>query len=506
MRMGLVVGTGIFLVIAGGCSAPSLEQAPDTESSPTPTAVANQGLGNSRSQSDLPRVVLDDERLRDTLQRILTEEPGETTSSGIDFLAPGLGLIQLTRDPRFAPILVDMLGIPPYSVIYRQHVGDVLDGLTGEDIGIDWFTWVEWVAGQRELETPPLYGWWKGEILAQVDARFKEFLPGDEVAHSIRLEEIVWGGVGVDAIPALDHPTFTSSADATYLEPDEQVFGVSINGDVRAYPLRIMNWHEMANDTVGGESVSLSYCTLCNSGILFKTAREAEHEPFTFYTSGLLYRSNKLMFDSATKSLWNQFTGQPVVGPLVAEGIQLEILPVTLTTWEEWLSEHPDTQVLSLDTGYDRDYLKPGTEGAVYANYFASPSLLFPSGPRETGRTLRPKDQVFVLTVGGDEAKAYPLDLIRELGVVNDVVGGTPIVLLVDAGGGVQAYERGDEEFRLVETPALTLEDAEEGLWQATAEALKGPEGQQLRRLSGHASYWFAYRSFRPDGPLFTGE
>src|SRR5262249_22543445 len=153
-------------------------------------------------------------------------------------------------------------------------------------------------------------------------------------------------------IPALDQPKMIPAADAGYLNADDPVFGVEINGDARAYPLRIANWHEMVNDVVGGVPVSLAYCTLCGAGILFDGRVAGRAEPFNFGSSGLLYRSNKLMYDRQTDSLWNQFTGRPVMGRLTGSRIELKVLPVVLTSWSQWRAHHKDTLVLSLETGF----------------------------------------------------------------------------------------------------------------------------------------------------------
>src|SRR5262249_16913321 len=155
-----------------------------------------------------------------------------------------------------------------------------------------------------------------------------------------------------DGIPALDNPRMIAADAAAYLNSDDPVFGIEINGDARAYPLRIANWHEMVNDIVGGVPVSLAYCTLCGAGILFDGRVEGPDQPFTFGSSGLLYRSNKLMYDRQTRSLWSQFSGRPVVGPLTGSGVELHLLPVMLTSWAQWRLLHPETRVLSLDTGF----------------------------------------------------------------------------------------------------------------------------------------------------------
>ena len=516
-RVHLFAGAMLLIaavVFGGGCGeqpTPTPTQPPErpdnapfSVSSPTPT-VEPSPIPTPRPTFNTV-ATLNAEQLRESLTSALYEQPDVTTGS--DFLAPGVGRIRLTRDPSYAPFLVDLLNIFPYGQIYRAHILDTLRDLTGEDLfTTDGFVWLEWVADHPEYRAPPDYYWWKGEILSTLDERFRDFLPEDGVAHTIRLEEIVWGGVVVDGIPSLDNPAVIPAHEARYLEVDEQVFGVSLNGEARAYPLRIMNWHEMTNDVVGGQPFALAYCTLCGSGIVYDTRRGGGRGPYVFGSSGLLYRSNKLMYDADTKSLWNQFTGRPVVGELVGEGIELPILPVTLTTWGEWNRQHPDTTVLSLDTGHEREYNKPGTPGAAYYDYFSGPSLMFPGGPGANDLRLRPKDQVFVAILDSGESKAYPLDVLEELegrGVINDVVGGTPIIVVTDEGGGAQAFLREDRTFTVDGDGALM--DEEGKAWRITPEGLLGPAGETLSRVSGHVAFWFGYASFRPDGELYTEE
>ena len=283
-----------------------------------------------------------------------------------------------------------------------------------------------WQEANPEIEPHPSFTELKLEVLRRVDPNFLRFFRSEWVDSGkmkVRLEEITWGGVAVDGIPSLDHPKLIAAADAGDLLDDDLVFGVEINGDARAYPLRIMGWHEMFNEVIGGVPVALAYCTLCGSGILFEAQVEGRHRPFVFGSSGLLYRSNKLMFDRETDSLWNQFTGTPVVGPLVASGIQLKIRPVVIASWARWRQSHPDTSVLSLDTGYRRDY----GSGVVYAEYFASPDLMFPTRVNEA--QLRQKDYVFgIRDVAA--AKAWPLEVFRGGAVINDAVGLREVVLM----------------------------------------------------------------------------
>ena len=452
---------------------------------------------------------LSQDELAAALAQILTD-PIEPDDPSAPAVSRGLATIDRSKDANLAPYVVDAMGVTPYGIFYRQHAGDVLGRLTGEPHAGNWFAWVQWVAAHPELEPGPAYPRWKRALLATLDPRFVTFFP-DGAPHTIRLEEIVWGGVrAVDGIPALNDPAFLPAADAEYLEPHEPVFGVSINGDARAYPLRIMNWHEMANDTVGGVPVALAYCTLCNSAILFD--RRLDGEVLTFGSSGLLYRSNKLMFDDATRSLWNQFTGVPVLGELAGREVQLPVLAVVRTTWEEWRAEHPDTAVLDIETGHVRPYLEPGTPGAVYAGYFASPLLMFPTHLPNASQPLPAKAEVFVLVLGDgpDGARAYPLFIVEQLGVINDTVGDTPIVVVRDQGGGVRAYRRPEGvefTFAPVGAPRGQLVDADGMAWTPGEAGLSpaGPAavGESLPRLPGHVAYWFAFAAFRPDATLF---
>jgi Protein of unknown function (DUF3179) len=330
-------------------------------------------------------------------------------------------------------------------------------------------------------------------VMAVIDPNFRLFLkPG--VAHEIRLEEIVWGGVKKDGIPALTNPKHIAVADGTYLDDGELVFGVEIAGDARAYPLRILDWHEMLNDVVGGVPVTLAYCTLCGSGILYDARVPGHDEPFEFGSSGLIYRSNKLMYDQATHSLWHQFTGRPVVGPLTGSGIELEVLPVTITSWREWQEHHPDTKVLSIDTGHERNY----TPGEPYGEYFASDELMYPMLVPDA--RLAPKDYVFALRADGRQ-QAWSLADFEGGQVINAEVGELPVVLIGDAATRtVRAYESGGRAFAAGPDTATLVADGQS--WRIEEDALVGPDGARLPRLPGHIAYWFAWQGFVADAPL----
>ncbi|MEL7096384.1 MAG: DUF3179 domain-containing protein [Pseudomonadota bacterium] len=382
------------------------------------------------------------------------------------------------------PSLVLMMRIGGSHKVIRK----ALDALTGETL-TDWREAMHYQEAHPEITPHPSYYdlkfWYWGGLDRGFLTLFKD-PANDPEELRIRFEEVTWGGALFDNIPSLDNPALIPAIEADYLLETDLVFGVSINGDTRAYPLRIMGWHEMFNEVIGGVPVALAYCTLCGAGILFETQLEDRDKPFVFGSSGLLYRSNKLMFDRETFSLWNQFTGEPVSGPLAHSGIELKIRPTTVTSWKDWKELHPDTKVLSLVTGHIRNY----DSGFVYRDYFASPDLMFPTITDQT--RLLQKDRVYGIRVAGG-AKAWPISAFANEPVINDQVGFSNVVLVGDASNRtVRAYDRGSAVFS-GDAQALI---GPGGAWTLTEDALLGPDGQRLPRMPGHVSYWFAWDGY----------
>ena len=386
--------------------------------------------------------------------------------------------------PEIAAPLIELMPFFPQNA---DRIAEILRQVTGATIETAWFEWMLWQEANPQVRPFAGYDTVKARFLGQIDLEFFRFVtPG--VATEIRLEEIAWGGVGAEGIPALVNPKFTPAAEGDWLGDYELVFGVSINGDHRAYPQRVMDWHEMANDVVGGVPVALAYCTLCGAAILFETLPEGRALPFEFGSSGLLYRSNKLMFDRQTDSLWNQFTGRPVVGRLVGSGIELKIRPVVVSRWKDWREKHPDTRILSLETGHRRDY----SPGKPYGDYFVHPALMFPANVSDW--RLKPKDYVFGVRLP-EGRKAWPIKAFEGGRVVNDAVGGVNVVLVGEAlGEMVRAYRREAHEFAAGNGPnELT---AAGGTWKITEDALLGPDGATLPRVPGHNAFWFAWQNY----------
>ncbi len=408
-----------------------------------------------------------------------------------------------SRDPRYAAPLVEILRFPLGSE--KGAVIAALQAIAGPEAeigrGEPWHDAFVWLGARKDPKLPPGFADWKGRLLAaRVDPALRRFFSFDAPgsASRIPIERIQWGGVKKDGIPALDRPELVAASAADYLTPDDRVFGVEIRGEARAYPLRILDWHEMANDVVGDTPVSLAYCTLCGAGVLYST--KVGDRTFTFGSSGLLYESNKLMYDRQTETLWNQLTGEPVAGPLASSGLHLTRLPVVVTTWAKWKKDHPTTRVLSPRTGFSRDY----TPGKPYGPYFASPDLMFPAlgaSPRMPGKT-----KVFALLLG-DAPKAFPLEKLPKPGVISDRVGETPVVLVIDETGAVRAYERGDRTFGPALRPLLGsvfLADQEGHAWKVEEDQLTGPGARRLARLPGHEAYWFGWSAFYPKTDLWS--
>ena len=228
-------------------------------------------------------------------------------------------------------------------------------------------------------------------------------------------------------------------------------------------------------------------------------------EVLEFGTSGLLYRSNKLMYDRGTKTLWVQFLGEPVVGALADSGIKLEVLPVLLTTWGEWLAAHPDTTVLDIDTGIYPPvaYAPEEDPRSIYFEYRENPETIFPVWQRSN--LLPTKAQILGLNVNG-QARAYPLALLRGEPVINDSLGGENLVVVTtDGAGGARTYQRGTNRFSLAqpgegEEGAIILMDEQGRRWRMEEEALVQVEDttQRLQRLPSHMAYWFGWYTFYP--------
>ena len=241
--------------------------------------------------------------------------------------------------------------------------------------------------------------------------------------HSIDYTEILLGQVR-DGIPSIDNPKFAPvSDDPDWLADREPVIALRIGDDARAYPLQIMTWHEIVNDIVGGEPVIVTFCPLCNSAIVFE--RRMGDTVNSFGVSGLLRYSDLIMYDRATDSWWQQILGEAIVGELT--GTRLPKVPASIISWADFRQNYPDGQVLTRDTGFTRQYGRNPYTG--YDDIDSSPFLFV--GPED--ERLRPVERVAAVELGG-ESVAYPFLKLEETPVVNDDIGGTPVVVLFSPG------------------------------------------------------------------------
>lgn len=306
-----------------------------------------------------------------------------------------------------------------------------------------------------------------------------------------------------DAIPAITDPAFAddwAALDVGRLRPDDEVVGVVRGGEARAYPLRVLNWHEVVNDALGG-SLLVTYCPLCASAIT--AGRTVDGEPTRFGVAGLLWRSNLVMYDAATGSHWSQLAATAIRGP--ATGRQLSLVPSRLTTWATWRRTHPETRVLLPPPASET------VRGAVVGNYDLDPYNVY-AGSDHVGvegkvpvaaGDLHPKTRVLGVAAG-DAARAYPLPAVRSAGFVNDAVGDIPVVVTVGADGTtLAAYDRRiDGRAQRFERASQTHLRAAGSRWRiATGRAVDGPhEGTTLASPpTVRYSFWFAWLEFHPE-------
>ncbi len=254
----------------------------------------------------------------------------------------------------------------------------------------------------------------------------------------------------------------------------------------------------MININIGGRNVSISYCTLCGAAIPFDT--EWNGRVFTFGSSGLLYRSNKLMYDKQTNSLWSSFEGKPVTGIMAQEKLQLKTYPIVRTTWAEWKMKHPNTLLLDINTGYKRSYKR---YGGPYNAYFKSSQTMFPIAWRDFN--LGSKEWVYGIHVKG-ESKAYPLKFFAGKKILNDSFEGQNFLLIGDAENlTVRAYLSKDFTFNRMAGNSLV--DNHGNMWQVYEDSLVNTDHSvRLGRYPGHLAYWFAWYEFFMDTKIYKPE
>jgi hypothetical protein len=276
----------------------------------------------------------------------------------------------------------------------------------------------------------------------------------------IPTKEIRPGGPPRDGIPAILRPRFISASEANYLQPETRVLGHSNGTIAKAYPVPILNWHEVVNDSLVDQRLLVTYCPLCGTGMAFEVDSND-----LFGVSGLLYNSDVLLYDTATESLWSQIMGQAISGP--RRGERLRQVTLRHTTWSQWQERHPDTVVLAPPSGSAADY-----QANPYVGYEKTRRLFFPVSSKS--RAFHPKAQVLGLVIA-EQAHAYALSELAAAGnLVEETIGAT--------------------SFRIHHDPASD---------SAWVEAKRTGSNELFKEVPSVMSYWFAWYAFHPKTAIF---
>jgi hypothetical protein len=320
----------------------------------------------------------------------------------------------------------------------------------------------------------------------------------EENRNIVPPEQIVNGGPPPDGIPSIDNPKFIQIQKAEeFLEDSDLVVGLNINGDIRAYPLQILVWHEIVNDKVGNTPVAVTYCPLCFTNQVFNRTMN-DGQILEFGTSGKLYNSNLVMYDRTTKSLWSQAMAQGIGGTFA--GIKLERIPFDVAYWKEWKQLYPDSKVLSTDTGSTRPY---GAD--PYGDYYTNGEILFPVSNSDD--RLGPKEIVIGLENKG-QYKAFKLQEIEDKKVINNQVNGKPIVLFSLHPFMARVYDpvvNGQTlEFNYNIKDKKFVDKQTNSMWNFDGKSSSGQmKGKQLTRLSFDEGFWFEWVAFHPETELY---
>jgi hypothetical protein len=380
---------------------------------------------------------------------------------------------------------------PPIAITNAAGVAADLDYMSGMMIRF----------GSNTIVDPVRFS----NIVWQTDFRF----------HTVPYEDIWSGGLGKDDVPTLDDPMFepVTAADAR-LHPLEPVIALEFDNVAKAYPLRILTWHEIVNDSIASVPITVTFCPLCNSALAF--IRRLDGTVYEFAVSGNLRNSDLIMRDRQTQSWWQQFTGESIAG--TNAGKRLTVLPAAIVSWEDFREAHPDGQVLTEQTGHDLPY--GTTPYAGYDRADKQPRLYDGEDER-----LLPKERVAAASIAGEHI-AYPYSVLQQERVVNDEINAQPFAVFYQAGtlsvldsskivdsrpvGTTALFSRthGERPLTFVFNAELSafMDIETQSTWDIFGTAQSGPlQGQRLTRLIHQDHFWFAWAAFHPDTTVYRG-
>jgi hypothetical protein len=473
------------LVLATALIASACTSSQSSTSSPSTTAASSTTAATFREEPTVD-VRLTQVFIDGTIEEQIADFLDSANSSKGAVLAENMGA---TGELRWVPWLLDLHRLAQSSRVDDRAVAALAE-LSGIEPGMnrteDFQRYGEW-AQSEGIEGGDGYRAWKLGLYGFIDDEFAELLAG--VPDDVLLSQIHWGGVTRGGIPELNNPARLPVSEADWMVPEELVLGAEVNGEAVAYPVRILGHHELANDVIAGIPVSMVYCTLCRTGLLFdrRFTPEAggEEVELSFQTSGLLWSSNKIMVDMPTDTLWQHLSGVGISGP--HEGETLTQLPVVTTTWEDWVAEHPDSETLEIPKptffpdNPERPAIAYGYDpGGAYQNYYANPDVWFPIF--DTPDVFPLKTAVLGIDHEGD-VLAINVEALIEFGPRVFVVGERP-VLFIPTAGGARAYDGSGLDLADGDVPEVADSDAE----TATL-----ADGSELPRLVVPQPFWFAW-------------
>lgn len=340
------------------------------------------------------------------------------------------------------------------------------------------------------------YQYWNFRIPSQLFVQEPDFSlrETEGIKHTVNLNDIVSAGAPRDNIPSIDQPKFESVLTGDiYLKDDGYGIDLEVNGRHRFYPYQLLVWHEIVNDEFNGQPVLVTYCPLCESAVVFD--RRVGQETIEFGTSGRLWNNNLVMYDRKTETLWNQILGQGIRGELA--GWKLQQIPVQVMTWNSWKKIYPEGEVLTRDTGVERDYTRD-----PYGDYYQNSKVMFPLTHKND--RLNVKDRIY--GVSQNDQMAYLRDAVAEEKVVNDEIGGAPAVLVYNNyTDSVKVFLRQvNNQVLTFSNIGQTLIDEQTGSeWNLDGLAVGGDMiGIQLEELPVIPAFWFCWSAVYPNTNL----